>query len=149
MKKKDENLSIEFQLAGINTEQFAILEEIYQPESEVNINVSLQFSVHPQKKGIGVHFGIQFKHGKEVFLLLKTACFFEVKSDNWIVLLNDKKKAIILPKDFASHLSVITVGTTRGILYEKLKEEPSFDQFILPTINVSRIVEEDVVLEIK
>lgn len=146
MKNKD--LPIGFQLAGIDTEQFAILEDVYNPKKEVSINVGLQFSVHPQKKGIGVHFGVQFKHKKEVFLLLKTACFFEIDIENWNSLMNNKENTITLPKGFAGHLSVITVGTTRGVLYEKLSGESPFDQFILPTINVSRIVEEDVEMKI-
>lgn len=148
MNKKDRELPIRFQLAGIDTEQFAILEEAYDSNEEVNINVGLQFSVHPQKKGVGVHFGIQFKHQKGVFLVLKTACFFKIDPDNWGSLLNNEKNTITLPKGFASHLSVITVGTTRGILYEKLKDESPFDQFILPTINISKIVKEGVVLEV-
>lgn len=148
MKKKEKSLPIGFQLARIDTEQFAILEEVYNPETETSINVGLQFSAHPQKKGIGVHFGIQFKHINEVFLLLKTVCYFEIDPDNWDSLMNDNEESITLPKGFAGHLSVITVGTTRGILYEKLKEEPLFNQFILPTINVSRIVKEDIELEI-
>lgn len=148
MKEENQNLPIEFQLVGIDTEQFAILEDVYDADHEVSINVGLQFSVHPQKRGVSVHFSVRFKHQKEVFLLLKSSCFFKINLDNWNSLISNNKKIITLPKGLAGHLGVITVGTARGVLYEKLKDESPFDKFILPTINVSRIVEEDIKLEL-
>lgn len=149
MKGEERNLPIEFQIAGIETEQFAVMEEAYKQGEDVGLNIGLQFSVHSEHKGIGVHFNLQFRHKEAIFIQLKTVCFFEIMVDNWDSLLEDDEKKIKLPKGFASHLSVITVGTTRGVLYEKLRNLPPFDQFILPTINVSKILEEDVLLDIQ
>lgn len=148
MKGGEKNLPIGFQIAGIETEQFAVMEEVYMQGEDVGLNIGLQFSVHSEHKGIGVHFNLQFRHKEAIFIQLKTVCLFEIMVDNWESLLEDDGKKIKLPKSFASHLSVITVGTTRGVLYEKLRNLPPFDQFILPTINVNHIVKEDVQLKL-
>lgn len=146
MTKEKIEMPIGFKISGINTEQFAILEDVYDKEKDISINAGLQFSVDPKQKGIGVHFTVQFKHEEDVFLLLKTGCFFLIDPNKWNELLSENEKSIAFPKKFISHLSVLTIGTTRGILHEKLKEDPTFNQFLLPTINVMEIVKEDVII---
>ena len=146
MTKEKIEMPIGFKISGINTEQFAILEDVYDKEKDISINAGLQFSVDPKQKGIGVHFTVQFKHEEDVFLLLKTGCFFLIDPNKWNDLLSENEKSIVFPKKFISHLSVLTIGTTRGILHEKLKEDPTFNQFLLPTINVMEIVKEDVII---
>lgn len=146
MTKEKIEMPIGFKISGINTEQFAVLEDVYDKEKDISINAGLQFSVDPKQKGIGVHFTVQFKHEEDVFLLLKTGCFFLIDPNKWNELLSENEKSIVFPKKFISHLSVLTIGTTRGILHEKLKEDPTFNQFLLPTINVMEIVKEDVII---
>lgn len=148
MTKEKIKMPIGFKFSAINTEQFAILEEAYVKEKDVRINAGLQFSLDSKQKGIGVHFTVQFKHETDVFLVLKTGCFFLIDPSRWNELLSENEKSITFPKEFISHLSVLAVGTTRGVLHEKLKEAPTFNQFILPTINVTEIVKEDVILEL-
>lgn len=140
-------MPIGFKISAIHTEQFAIIEEAYVKEKDVSVNAGLQFSLDSKQKGIGVHFTIQFKHEKDVFLVLKTGCLFLIDPSKWSELLSESEKSISFPKEFISHLSVFTIGTSRGILYEKLKDAPTFNQFILPIIDVTELVKEDVVIE--
>lgn len=147
MTKEDIEIPIRFKIAGIRTEQFAILEDVYDKGKDISINAGLQFSVDPKQKGLGVHFTVQFKHDEDVFLLLRTGCFFLIDPNRWDTLLAKNEKSIAFSKEFISHLSVLTIGTTRGILHEKLKDDPTFNQFILPTINVTEIVKEQVIIE--
>ena len=46
------------------------------------------------------------------------------------------------------HLSVITVGTARGVLHAKTENTP-FNKFVLPTINVTELVKEDVSFDLE
>lgn len=147
MTKEELEMPVGFKISGIETEQFAVLEDVYDKEKDISINAGLQFSVDPKQKGLGVHFTVQFKHNKDVFLLLKTGCFFLIDPNRWDTLLAKNEKSIAFSKEFISHLSVLTIGTTRGILHEKIKDYPTFNQFLLPTINVTEIVKEHVVIE--
>jgi hypothetical protein len=53
---------------------------------------------------------------------------------------------IVLPQNFGIHLGMLVVGTLRGVLYTKT-ENTIFNQFILPTIDVTALVPNDVTFE--
>jgi hypothetical protein len=42
---------------------------------------------------------------------------------------------------------MITVGTTRGVLYAKTENSP-YSKYIVPTINVAEMIEKDAIFEI-
>jgi hypothetical protein len=54
-------------------------------------------------------------------------------------------KSLLLPKNFAQHISVITVGTARGVLHAKT-EGDILNALILPSINVLDLVPDDVTI---
>lgn len=137
---------IGFKLAQIDTDQFALLEEDFISKKEVTLNVGVKFSVNPSDKGVGVHFLIKFQQGETVFIILETACYFAIETENWGSFSTENNK-ITFPQGFAMHLAVLTVGTARGILYEKIKES-KVNQFMLPTIDVTNLVKEDVTLDL-
>ena len=56
---------------------------------------------------------------------------------------NKEKKELIVPKGFISHLVMISIGTTRGVLHSKT-ENTIYNKFLLPTINVNELIKEDV-----
>ncbi|MNF83316.1 hypothetical protein D3C84_656380 [compost metagenome] len=89
----------------------------------------------------------QFLHNQQPFLVLIAVCNFDIEEESWNknVLSN---KIVTLPKHLLEHLCVITVGTSRGILHAKT-ENTSFNKFIIPTLNVTTLVEKDIVFEIK
>lgn len=47
-----------------------------------------------------------------------------------------------------AHLTTIMVGTARGILHAKT-ENTLFNQFLLPTIDVTELVTDDVIMTFK
>ncbi|MPN63841.1 hypothetical protein SDC9_211608 [bioreactor metagenome] len=55
---------------------------------------------------------------------------------------------LLVPKNFMQHLAVITIGTARGILHAKTENTP-FNQYVLPTINVSEMIKDDVTFEFR
>jgi hypothetical protein len=69
-----------------------------------------------------------------------------MEEDAWNELLDAQGNKIVIPEGFASHMAVITVGTIRGILYEKVKDT-LFKEYIIPPINLTELIQEDVVIE--
>lgn len=140
-----EKESIGFTLLGIKTEQFALFPENYALKKEVNLNTSLEFKISKEKRQIGVYATYTFDQSKKSFVKIQVSCHFEIKSDAWSSFLNENK--ITFPKAFIGHLTMISVGTARGILHSKT-EGTEFNKYVLPTINVNELVDKDAEFEL-
>jgi len=138
--------NISFRLLNIATEQFATFEVENIPDAN-DLKSELQFSVNPENRVVSCRMKFQFLHKNQPIIVLTVVCNFDVEENSWNTNVVSKKN-IILPKHFLEHLCVITVGTSRGILHTKT-ENTIFNRFIIPTLNVSNLIEKDVVFEIK
>lgn len=145
---KSDNASVGFQLIRITTEQFALIQDVFDNSiNEVSISIGVRFGLDTDKKNIASFVKVQFEQEKKPFLVAEIANHFNINEDAWNSFLGDKDK-LTLPKGFASHLLMLTVGTLRGVLHSKT-ENTEFNQFILPTINVIELIKDDVELDIE
>ncbi len=135
-----ENESIGFVLAAIKTEQFALFEEKYSAKKELNITTSLEFKINEEQKLIGVFATFTFEQAKKIFIKIQVSCHFTIEPNAWKSF--HKEDLIVFPKIFMGHLTMLTIGTSRGILHAKT-EGTEFNKFILPTINVNQLVDKD------
>nr|WP_322625023.1 hypothetical protein [uncultured Flavobacterium sp.] len=135
---------ISFRLIEIKNEQFAILEENYIDNSEVNLTTSLTFGLNKDEKVFSIVAKYTFDVNSKAFLTIQTTCFFKI-SDEAFEEFKSKNK-VIFPKEFVAHMAMLTVGTTRGILHTKT-EGTKFNKFILPTINVATMIPEDIIFD--
>ncbi|WP_016989156.1 hypothetical protein [Flavobacterium sp. ACAM 123] len=135
-----ENESIGFALVAIKTEQFALFEEKYSSKKELNITTSLEFKINEEQKLIGVFATFTFEQSKKIFIKIQVSCHFNIEPNTWTSFLKDNN--VVFPKNFICHLTMLTIGTSRGILHAKT-EGTEFNKFILPTINVNQLVEKD------
>ncbi len=138
----DKGYNVPFKLNRIVTVQFAAFPDVKVDDDQVNLETSLKFAADEQQQ-VRVSVSIRFDSNEKVFLLLEIACDFEIQSEAWESFL--KPEGFIVPKALMSHLAVIAVGTTRGALHAKT-ENTSFNSFIVPTINVSEMITEDILL---
>lgn len=142
----DAKKSISFRLLNIVTEQFATFEIENIPDTN-DLKSELQFSINPEKRVVSCRMKFQFFNKEQPIIVLTVVCNFDVEDSSWNNQVVSNKK-ITLPKHFLEHLCVLTVGTARGVLHTKT-ENTIFNKFIIPTLNVSNLVEKDVVFEIK
>lgn len=133
---------IGFSLKKIATQQFAIIEEAYTKGEEVLFITGIEFGLDREKKQVGVYIEIRFTQKKAPFLLLETLVAFAIHDNAWETFVKSKEEKIIIPKGFLTHLAMIAVGTTRGVLHAKT-ENSVFNRFIVPTINVAERITED------
>lgn len=140
-----ENNSVGFALQGIKTEQFAVLEENYSPKKDIVLGTGLQFRIDSQNKQIGAFLSFEFVQGKKIFLKIQVSCHFKIEESAWTSFVQEEK--LVVPKGFLAHLSMITTGTTRGVLFAKTEGTP-FSKYIIPTINVAEMIDEDGVFDI-
>ena len=142
---KKDNTQVGFALQGIKTEQFAIFEENYAPKKETGLGTELQFKLDQKNTQIGVFLGFEFMQGKKVFLKIVVSCHFKIEESSWSSFIQENK--LIVTKGFLAHLAMITTGTSRGILFAKT-EGTQFSKFIVPTLNVAEMIQEDATFDI-
>ncbi|MRT92381.1 hypothetical protein [Ancylomarina sp. 16SWW S1-10-2] len=137
--------SVGFQLNKITTEQFAVIKDSYDGSEEgIGMSIELKFGLDFENKLIASHVMVQYEQHDKPFLIIEIANHFKIEETAWSKFSSDNDKMII-PKGFASHLVVLTIGTVRGVLHSKT-ENTDFNKFLLPTINVTKLIQEDVEL---
>ena len=144
------NKNLTFRLAGIEDLQFAVIKDAFQESCDINLNIAVPVQANFENHEIGVNLEVQFKCEDKPFIILGVGCHFEIDPESFKTFLIKKKKKnfLVLPVGLCRHLATITVGTARGILYEKLKKT-DFQSHILPTIDLTQILTEDIELERK
>lgn len=133
--------NLSFRIIEIKTEQFAIIEENFAEKKKSEVITDLEFKASSKDFHIGVFTNFTFKSANKPFIKLQISCVFEVEASSWNEYLEINK--IVFPKDFITHITMMTIGTARGILHSKT-DGTSFNRFILPTINVQELVIDDV-----
>ena len=132
---------IGFKLNKINTQQFAIIEDSYNSKNDdFTIETNLGFGVDSKNAAIISLVKIQFEQNDVPFLIIEVSCEFDIVSKFWKEF--DSEDNIRMPKGFMAHLAMITVGTIRGVLHTKT-ENTKFNEFILPTLNVTEMITKD------
>ena len=134
--------SIGFSLKRVTTEQFAIIEEGFDEKGKIRLKTSMRFAADDKQKYIAVFTSFIFDSNNEPFLLVEASCHFSIKDDAWNEMYDANLNTLTVPKGFLCHLAMLTVGTSRGILHSKT-EGTCFNKYVLPTINVTKIVKEN------
>lgn len=134
--------TINFSIARVSTEQFAIIEEAFKEGAPITLNTNLRFAVDKDNRGIGVYTLFKFEQNEIPFIKIEVSCHFVVDPASWKDFVT-QENTIVAPKGFMTHLGTITVGTTRGVLHTKT-EGTRFNHFVLPTIDVIALVKTDV-----
>ncbi|MFM7857585.1 MAG: hypothetical protein ACKO96_38100 [Flammeovirgaceae bacterium] len=134
---------VQFSIARVLTDQFALIEKAFSESESINLNTNLRFAIDRDQRLVVVSTLFKFEQKDIPFLIVEVSCQFLISSESWSAFLKDETTTVI-PKDFMTHLGMITVGTARGVLHTKT-EGTKFNEFVLPTINVNDMVREDVV----
>lgn len=137
---------IKFFLRKITTEQFAVIGKPPKINQKLRFNTQSKFACNFDERSIGTFFIFELVDANKPILIIEIGCHFGFEQQSWKKLINDEDESITLPKEFASHLLMITVGTTRGVLHNKL-ENTSFNNFYIPLINVMDIIRSDMYIK--
>jgi len=143
----EEKKQVTFGLRKISTEQFAIIENAFDKGKEnIEFGNALRFGFNIEKRIVTVFLSVTFNQDKRPFLILEIGCFFEIIKEHWDKLYNTDLGELKLPIELARHLVMLSMGTLRGVLHAKVENTP-YNMFILPTINVTELVTEDIVIK--
>lgn len=137
---------IGFNLVSIKTEEFAILQENYLGKQKINMSIGLEFKANEKNKQIAVYTSFTFNEKSKTFLIVKVSSHFVVKPDYWDSISSENR--IVFPKNFIIHITMLAVGTTRGVLHAKT-EGTIFNNFLIPPVDVTKLVKNDLEFAIK
>jgi hypothetical protein len=141
MMEESKNV-IRFSIAKVSTEQFATIEEAFEEKRKIHLGTNLRFSIDREKQILAVFALFKFEQKGIPFLKVEVSGHFRIAPESWKKFLQ-KDESILVSKGFMTHLTMITVGTARGVLHTKT-EGTRFNTFVLPTINVINLIKEDV-----
>jgi hypothetical protein len=139
---------INFALQKITTEQFAIIEDGFEDKGDIRIGINLRFAANDEFKIVSVFSAFTFVLEQKPFIIIEAGCHFNIKEESWFQMYVKEGNKLEVRKNFMTHLAMLTIGTTRGILHSKT-ENTCFNKYIVPTINVTELVKEDVAFEFK
>ena len=145
----EKEIKIPFSLIGIQTLEFAMIKELFSdddPNIELGINAEFGIASTEEHEMVCAP-EVSFLQKGLPFLKLKVACFFEIKPEQWNKYVQTDSQSIVFPKGFTDHLLMIATGTLRGVLHAKT-EGTIFNQFRLPTINVTALTESDIEIKL-
>ena len=134
-----------FQIVSINTKEFATNPAALNENDEIGISTSYNYGVNQKSHSIVVALELSFDCDKVPFIILKLAMEFDVRSEEFEAMIDKKKNQIVIPKGFLIHLTALTISCSRGVLHEKLSNT-ELNTFILPSLNVSEILLEDMII---
>ena len=145
-----EKKNIPFRLVGIETTQFAVMEDSYKDDCDTNLVVGVPITATDENHLIEAGLSIQFKCEEVPFIILEVKLLFDIEPEAFesLFVVKRKKKSLVIPIGLSRHLATLVVGTARGILHEKLNKTKLKD-IILPTIDLTQSLEEDIVLDKK
>jgi hypothetical protein len=138
-----DNKLIEFRLAGIKTTEFAKFEKNFISNTEYEVVTNLGFGYFEKENIVEVNAKFTFEYDDKPVIVIAVSCYFQMIQ--WDEYFTPDTKSLLLPKNFAQHISVITVGTARGILHTKT-EGDILNTLILPSINVLELVPDDIII---
>jgi len=107
----------------------------------IDIQINLNFEVNFQQKSIGTIFGVKYFEEEKNLIELFVKLVFEIEQETWQKL--HEGNSIKIPRDFARHLAVLSVGTARGILHCKT-EKTVYNKLVLPPINLTEVIKQDI-----
>ena len=143
----DNKSNIGFKLVVITTDQFAIIEDNYTKEADIKVEVGFRFAADIKQKLVAVFNKFTYSSNDKKYLLIEAGCHFAISEDSWEGMFDEKLNKLIVPKVFLRQMTMLTVGTTRGILHAKTENTP-FNQYLIPLINVEEFIKEDTELKI-
>lgn len=135
---------IKFFIDKISTKQFALIEEAFSKNEEIEVNSDIKIAVDKSKFVLTLVNSFRFIQKGCPFLIIEIQIDFVISQDSWKALIEQEGK-IVIPKSFIVHLAMIAAGTARGIIHAKT-EGTNFNSVILQPVDVTRFFEEDLVL---
>ena len=141
MSKAKQILPIPFRIGSIETKQYALVQEQVD-EITMEYKADFVFGIDPDKQLINCQFKYELVSGNTAAIILEVSLDFILPIKIYHERIFNGQDYII-PKEFAIHQAMVTVGTARGILHEKTNGH-LLNRFPIPVIDVQSAINEEI-----
>lgn len=129
-------------MSRITVDQFAILAD--NLPDKISMNMSYRFKYAENGRKVAVEIIFTFLNKTVKIMTLQLTCEFEINEEDYKTFITNN--VVTIPKDLLEYFVVHTIGTARGIMHCKTEGTP-FNGIIIPPINVSGAVKNDMVIQ--
>lgn len=140
--------NIQYRLAKIVNNQFAIFEDKYAADEPMAFELKTGFGANIDEHIIIAQVNFTVIQKEFVLLTIECSFFYQIEPESFLSLMDKETKNITLPFNYAATFMTTAIGGTRGYLSAKL-EDSSLQNFILPIVFLNELwdTKDDFVLE--
>lgn len=138
---------IPFRIFAINVKDFSCSTS-NEDTKGMQLQLAFGFAVSRVGQKIKCTGEIDYVNNGKNLMHITTECEFAIEPDAFKEMVDDER-TIIVEKDFLQYLATIVVGTARGEMHARLEMANSdLKRFVLPPINLTEILKEDLAMPI-
>lgn len=137
--------SLGFAFVGLKTNQFATNDKAYRKTGPLDLQTRIGFGLDINERLLIVEVKFDFLKKEDApFMQIALQGHFEINKEGWTSILDQENNTFTFPKELVTHLVVLTIGATRGVLHAKT-EGSAYNSYILPTVNVGEMLNSDLI----
>lgn len=152
----NKNKIFKFQLVDITQDKFSFNSLNLPTNKKFSFEFGFSFGINPEKKAILCKVLFNFLNENSVsFFVLELGYHFVIHPDDWskiqisksvnsVISLSSSSNSFIIPKSLATHLLMISVSTSRGLIFSKSEFVNNKFKVIIPLINVEKNIKNDI-----
>jgi hypothetical protein len=141
-----QNKPVSFRLVKIMTDQFATFDDAFDDKKEVEVQTDASYGANIEGRTVFCKISHNFKNiTGSTFIKIGLTCIFDIEPTDWEGLFSIDKSSLILPRDLCIHMTMLAIGTARGVLHSKTEGTP-FNIHVLPTINTLDMIPGDLLI---
>ena len=138
-----------FAFTGLRTVSFAKIDAAHKKTGGINLVTGLSFGLDIDDHTVTCTTEFSFeKKTDQPFLILKVQGLFEIDKNDFLNKMKQDDGSYLVTQGLATHFAVLTVGSARGILHAKT-EGTTYNQYLLPTMDIKVMVQDDIILNNK
>lgn len=132
---------IEFDLHDIYTAQFALRPNLPVQGEEALVSFQIRFGIQTEGREIACGFYYSIGDPGHPAIVLDVVCEFKFSSSSWNKI--QKNGSLILSKELAREMGMITSGVARGILHART-ENTTYNNFPVMLIKAETLIPDQV-----
>jgi len=143
------NNPLKFRLFDITEFQSSSSIDGLAESKKFSIAFNFTFGVNIKRRAILCKVKFKFlNQNKSPFFYSEYGYHFLFPLSSWKDLYDKENKIVTIPKNLAIHFLMISVSTSRGIIYSKSTFIENSQKIILPLLTLQNVVKNDIVIKI-